>query len=55
MTGSKNPYVPEVRQWQFGALACSGGVGACKKVIADLERFMDKNGYRDMDSLCGDA
>ena len=40
---------------QFGALACSGGVGACKKVIADLERFMDKNGYRDMDSLCGDA
>ena len=24
---------------QFGALACSGGVGACKKVIADLERF----------------
>ncbi len=40
---------------QFGALACSGGVAACKKVIADLERFMDQNGYKDLDSLCGDA
>lgn len=40
---------------QLGALACSGGVGACKKVIADLERFMDDNGYRTMDNLCGDA
>jgi len=40
---------------QLGALACSGGVGAGKKVIADLDRFMDQNGYKDMDSLCGDA
>ena len=40
---------------QFGALACSGGTQACKKVISDLDRWMDKNGYKDMDSLCGDA
>ena len=40
---------------QLGALACAGGVGAGKKLIADLDRFMDKNGYKDMDSLCGDA
>ncbi len=40
---------------QFGALACSGGTQACKKVISDLSKWMDKNGYKDMDSLCGDA
>lgn len=40
---------------QLGALACSGGVSAGKKAIADLEKFMDKNGYKDVDSLCGDA
>lgn len=40
---------------QFGALACSGGVGACKKVIADFEKFMDQNGYKNIDELCGDA
>lgn len=40
---------------QLGALACAGGTGACKKVIADLNRFMDENDYKDMDSLCGDA
>lgn len=40
---------------QFGALACSGGTMACKKVIADLERWMDANGYADIDSLRGDA
>ena len=40
---------------QFGALACAGGTNACKKVISDLNRFMDENGYKDMDSLCGDA
>ncbi len=40
---------------QIGALACSGGVGACKKLITDMEKWMDNNGYQDMDSLCGDA
>lgn len=40
---------------QLGALACSGGVSAGRKLIADLEQFMDANGYPDMDSLCGDA
>ena len=40
---------------QFGALACSGGTQACKKVISDLSKWMDKNGYKDMDGLCGDA
>ena len=40
---------------QLGALACAGGVSAGKKVIDDLNRFMDENGYKDMDNLCGDA
>ena len=40
---------------QFGALACSGGTMACKKVIHDLESWMDQAGYPDLDSLKGDA
>lgn len=40
---------------QLGALACSGGVEAGKKAIDGLNRFMDENGYKNMDSLCGDA
>ena len=40
---------------QLGALACSGGVGACAKLLADMEHWMDENGYSDMDSLMGDA
>ena len=40
---------------QLGALACSGGVSAGKKLISDIEKYMDKNGYENMDSLCGDA
>ena len=40
---------------QFGALACSGGTMACKRVIDDLSRWMDEAGYPDMDSLRGDA
>ncbi len=40
---------------QLGALACSGGVEAGKKAIDELNRFMDETGYKDMDSLCGDA
>ena len=40
---------------QLGALACSGGTMACKKLIADLNRWMDEAGYPDIDSLKGDA
>lgn len=40
---------------QLGALACSGGVSAGKKLIADLGRFMDERGYHNMEELCGDA
>lgn len=40
---------------QLGALACSGGTMACKKLIADLNRWMDQAGYKDMESLKGDA
>ena len=28
---------------------------ACKKLISDLNRWMDENGYADMDSLVGDS
>lgn len=40
---------------QLGAVMCSGGVGMGAKIIRDLEKFMDENGYADMDALCGDA
>ncbi|WP_143321518.1 4Fe-4S binding protein [Clostridium sp. HBUAS56010] len=40
---------------QLGALACSGGVSAGKKAIKDLNHFMDQNGYKNMNDLCGDA
>ena len=40
---------------QLGALACAGGTMACKKLINDLNRWMDENGYADMDSLVGDS
>lgn len=40
---------------QLGAMACSGGTMACKKLIADLNRWMDQAGYKDMESLTGDA
>ena len=40
---------------QLGALACAGGTMACKKLIDDLSKWMDDNGYADIDSLCGDA
>ncbi len=40
---------------QLGALACSGGLGAIKRVIKDFEKWMDDNGYPDMASLKGDA
>ena len=28
---------------------------ACKKLISDLNSWMDENGYADMDSLVGDS
>jgi len=40
---------------QVGALACSGGTGAVRRLISDVGRWMDENGYADMDSLCGAA
>ncbi len=40
---------------QLGAAACAGGVGYCAKLIRDFDRFMDENGYENMESLCGDA
>ena len=40
---------------QLGALACSGGIDAAGKLISDFASWMDKAGYADMDSLCGDA
>ncbi|HZK26744.1 MAG TPA: 4Fe-4S binding protein [Thermoclostridium sp.] len=40
---------------QIGTLACAGGAAACTKMIKDLDKWMDDNGYADMDSLCGDA
>ena len=40
---------------QLGALACSGGTMACKKLISDLDRWMDRAGYPDMESLRSDA
>ena len=40
---------------QLGALACSGGTMACKKLISDLNKWMDEAGYPDIESLRGDA
>lgn len=40
---------------QLGALACSGGVSQCKKLIDQVSKWMDENGYKDMDSLVGDG
>jgi dihydropyrimidine dehydrogenase (NAD+) subunit PreA len=40
---------------QLGALACSGGVNACRRLIENFSKWMDANGYRDMKSLTGEA
>jgi dihydropyrimidine dehydrogenase (NAD+) subunit PreA len=40
---------------QLGALACSGGVDACRRLIGNFSKWMDANGYSDMGSLTGDA
>ncbi|MBQ2817158.1 MAG: 4Fe-4S binding protein [Clostridia bacterium] len=40
---------------QFGALACSAGPMACKRVIDQLDKWMDENGYATIDELTGAA
>lgn len=40
---------------QLGALACAGGIGACKTLISQFDKWMDDNGYKDIASLKGDA
>ncbi|MDL2228849.1 4Fe-4S binding protein [Treponema sp. OttesenSCG-928-L16] len=40
---------------QIGALACSGGVSACKSLFRDFASWMDQNGYSNMKELSGDA
>jgi dihydropyrimidine dehydrogenase (NAD+) subunit PreA len=40
---------------QLGALACSGGTMACKKLIRDFDNWMDQAGYHTMEELRGDA
>ncbi len=40
---------------QLGALACAGGIGACRNLIKQFSRWMDENGYKDIPSLKGDA
>ena len=40
---------------QLGAVACAGGVTACKRIISQFEKWMDEHGYPDMASLKGDV
>ena len=40
---------------QVGALACAGGVGATKKMMNDLGKWMDQAGYESVAQLTGDA
>lgn len=40
---------------QLGAMACSGGTMACKRLIEQFDKWMDQAGYPDMESLKGDA
>jgi dihydropyrimidine dehydrogenase (NAD+) subunit PreA len=40
---------------QIGALACSGGTEACKRLIKEYGQWMDEHGYQNMDQLTGDA
>jgi len=40
---------------QLGALACAGGIGAAGNLIKQFGKWMDDNGYPDIDSLKGDA
>ncbi len=40
---------------QLGAIACSGGIMQCERIIRQCSEWMDKNGYPDMKSLKGAA
>lgn len=40
---------------QLGTIACAGGVGACERLIKDCSKWMDEHGYKDLDSLKGEA
>jgi dihydropyrimidine dehydrogenase (NAD+) subunit PreA len=40
---------------QLGALACSGGTDACRRLIHRFDKWMDDHGYPDIQSLQGDA
>ena len=40
---------------QLGALACAGGIGACKNLISKVSKWMDDNGYDDIKALKGEA
>ncbi|MFI3227109.1 MAG: 4Fe-4S binding protein [Clostridia bacterium] len=40
---------------QLGTIACSGGVGVCKKLISDFEKWMETAGYESVEQLQGDA
>ena len=40
---------------QLGSVVCAGGLGLAKRLMQQANDWMDKNGYPDMESLCGDA
>ena len=40
---------------QFGALACSGGIRECARVMKECETWMDRNGYKSVKELQGVA
>lgn len=40
---------------QLGAIACSGGIMQCERIIRQCSEWMDQNGYPDMKSLKGAA
>jgi len=40
---------------QLGSFACCLGPGAVARMIADFAAWMDKAGYPDIDTLCGEA
>lgn len=40
---------------QLGALACAGGIGQCKRVIKETEKWMDDHGYKSISQLKGEA
>ena len=40
---------------QFGAIACSGGIKVCERIIRQCSDWMDKNGYKSVKELQGVA